>query len=154
MEEMNSQNQKTHNQSPSMGTGVFINGRAQAIEILQLLSPGERKKLLKNMRVKNPQLADELVEKSFTFSELDQLRDHDLKVIFDYIKAPILGMALKFSNRNFQRRMLSLAERGYAENAYEAMMASYKNEKEMAKKAQNKVVSLLVSLSKKKQINL
>ncbi len=134
--------------------GVFLNGKAQIIEMLQHMPREERSRLLKNLKIRNPQLADELTEQCFTFSDLDNLSDHDLQMIFQYITAPILGMALKNIERSFQRRLLSLAGRDYAEEAFRVLKTSYSTEKRDVKRAQNKIIEVLVSLKKRRQINL
>lgn len=133
---------------------VFINGKAQIIEMLQHMPRDERAKLLKNLKLRNPQLAEELTEQCFTFSDLDNLSDDDLQMIFHYITAPILGMALKNVERTFQRRLLSLANREYAEEAFRVLKTPYATEKRDIKRAQNKIVEVLVSLKKKRQVRL
>jgi flagellar motor switch protein FliG len=133
-------------------SGVFINGKAQIIEMLQHMPRDERAKLLKNLKLRNPQLAEELTEQCFTFSDLDNLSDEELSMIFQYVTAPILGMALKNTERSFQRRMLSLASRQYAEEAFRVLKTAYATEKRDIKRAQNKIIEILVSLKKRKQI--
>lgn len=133
---------------------IFINGKAQIIEMLQHMPREERARLLKNLKIRNPQLAEELTEQCFTFSDLDNLTDHDLQMIFQYVTAPVLGMALKNVERAFQRRLLSLAGRDYAEEAFRVLKTTYSTEKRDIKRAQNKIVEILVSLKKRKQINL
>jgi flagellar motor switch protein FliG len=136
----------------SGATGVFLNGRAQVIEMLQYMTADERQRILKHIQVRNPQLAEELIEKSLTFDHLDRLSDEDLSLIFSYIKPPILGIALKSVERTFQRRLLSLAPRKYAEEAYEVLMTPIANEKRDSKRAQQKVVGVLVALKKRNQV--
>lgn len=132
--------------------GVFINGKAQIIEMLQHMPREERTKLLKNLKVRNPQLAEELSESCFTFNDLDSLNDYELQMIFNYISAPIFGMALKNVERAFQRRLLSLADRAYAEEAFKVLKTPYSNEKRDIKRAQNKIIETLASLKKRKQV--
>ncbi len=133
---------------------IFINGKAQIIEMLQHMPREERARLLKNLKLRNPQLAEELTEQCFTFSDLDNLADQDLQMIFQYVTAPILGMALKNVERAFQRRLLSLANRDYAEEAFRVLKTSYSTEKRDIKRAQTKIIEILVSLKKRRQINL
>lgn len=132
--------------------GVFINGKAQIIEMLQHMPRDERSKLLKNLKIRNPQLAEELSESCFTFNDLDSLNDYELQMIFNYISAPILGMALKNIERAFQRRLLSLASRDYAEEAFKVLKTPYSNEKRDIKRAQHKIIETLASLKKRKQV--
>lgn len=133
--------------------GIFINGKAQIIEMLQHMPREERARLLKNLKTRNPQLAEELTEQCFTFSDLDNLSDPELAMIFQYVTAPVLGMALKNIERQFQRRLLSLASREYAEEAFRVLKTTYSTEKRDIKRAQNKIIEVLVSLKKRRQIN-
>lgn len=136
----------------SSANSVFINGKAQIIEMLQHMPRGERAILLKNIKARNPQLAEELTEQCFTFSDLDNLSDDELSMIFKYVTAPILGMALKNIERAFQKRLLSLAGREYAEEAFRVLRTSYSTEKRDVKRAQSKIIEVLVSLKKRKQV--
>ena len=122
--------------------------------MLQHMPREERSRLLKNLKARNPQLAEELSEQCFTFSDLDNLSDNDLMLIFQYVTAPILGMALKNIERAFQCRLLSLAGREYAEESFRVLKTSYATEKRDIKRAQNKIVEILVSLKKRRQIDL
>jgi hypothetical protein len=63
-------------------------------------------------------------------------------------------MALKNVERAFQRRLLSLANRDYAEEAFRVLKTSYSTEKRDIKRAQTKIIEILVSLKKRRQINL
>lgn len=49
---------------------VFINGRAQILEMFQYLTQEERERLLKQIRPRNPQLADEIMETSISFKSM------------------------------------------------------------------------------------
>ncbi len=51
--------------------GLFINGKAQVIEMLKFMQPEEREVLLRNIKARNPQLAMELTENCLTFSDLN-----------------------------------------------------------------------------------
>lgn len=135
-------------------TGVFLNGKAQIVEMLQFMPNEEREVLLKNIRLRNPSLADELVVGSYTFDQIDRLTDHELNIIFRYVSAPILGVALKDVSKNLQRRLLSIAPRPYAEEAYNILITPLSNEKRDIKRAQNKVVNIIVTLMKRKQLQL
>lgn len=130
--------------------GIFINGKAQIIEMLQHMKREERTKLLQNLKMRNPQLAEELMEQCFTFNDLDTLRDDELVRVFSYISAPILGMALKNVETSFQRRLLSLAEREYAQEAFRVLKTPYSTEKRDVPRAQNKIIEVLISLKKRK----
>ena len=134
--------------------GVFINGKAQVIEMLQFMKGEEKDRLLKNIKARNPSLAEELMEQSFTFAHINNLTNHDLSTLMDHVEAPVLGVALKNQNPEFQRRVLSLVQREFAEEAFSVMNKNLNNENEMIKKAQNKVITILINLSKNQRINL
>lgn len=133
---------------------IFLNGKAQIIEMLEFMNPEEKAKLLNNIKQRNPALAIELQEKSLTFNDLNKLSDHEIRLFFSHIKPQILGVALKEVNVDFQRRVLALAPRDYAEAAYEILIKPIRDSRNIAKKAQNKIVSIMIAMSKKGQIRL
>ena len=133
---------------------IFLNGKAQIIEMLEFMSGEEKARLLANIKHRNPALALELQEKSLTFNDLDKLNDQEIRIFFSSIKPQILGVALKEVDVNFQRRVLSLAPREYAETAYEILVKPIRDSRAIAKKAQNKIVSILIGMSKRGQIQL
>ncbi len=139
------------NQQPG---GVFLNGKAQIIEMLQYMGREEKQRLLNNIRLKNPALANELMERSFSFSHIENLYTDDLMTLIDHIDAQIFGVALKGQKASFQRKVLQAAPRGYAEKAFNVMNTKISNEREIVKKAQNKIINTLIGLSKKGSINL
>lgn len=134
--------------------GVFINGKAQVIEMLKYMQPEERELLLKNIKARNPQLAIELTENCLTFNDLNRLGDEELHLIFNYVKPAIWGLALKDTPTNFQRRILGLAPRDYAEQAYQILTTPLKNEQRDTKRAQQKIVAILGNLLKRRQISM
>jgi len=133
---------------------VFINGRAQVIEMLQYMEDEDRNTLLKNIRIRNPILANELLEKSLVFENIGKLSDHEIRLVINYVQPSIMGVALKSVNQDLQRRVLGLAQRAFAEKAYEIMIKSIGNEMTHIRKAQNKILETMVALNNKKQINL
>mgnify|MGYP002639116288 CR=1 FL=1 len=133
---------------------VFLNGKAQIVEMLEFMTAEEKSILLGNIRQRNPALAIELQEKSLSFNDLDKLSDQELSLIFSHVKPEILGIALKDVSTNFQRRILSLAPRSYAEKAYSILKQPIKESRGMSKKAQNKIVGILINLSKRGQVQL
>tara|TARA_R110000868_G_scaffold99206_3_gene273156 strand:- start:7320 stop:7727 length:408 start_codon:yes stop_codon:yes gene_type:complete len=128
---------------------VFINGRAQIIEMLQIMPAAEKEKLLKNIRARNPQMAQELMVQSLTFDQVARLGDDDLIALIEAVRPVVWGVALKGQKSEFQRRVLSLAPRGYAEEAYGFLTATLQNEKRDVKRAQSKIIEILIGLSRK-----
>ena len=136
------------NQKETSSQDLFINGKSQIIEMLKCMSSFEKEKLLKNVRIKNPQLAVELGQDSFTFDDLDKLNDQNLSLVFSRVQPIVLGLALKETPKEFQKRMLILAPRSYAEEVYQTLTIRVKNEKRDIPRAQKKIVSILAPLIK------
>ena len=134
--------------------GVFLNGKQKILDMYHILSPQEKATLIKNLRPRNPALANELIENALTFDDLNRLSDQQISTIFNYVTAPILGVALKGCREGFQRRVLGLAPRNYAEESYNALMARVSNEKTATSRARQKIVDLLISLNKQKILQL
>lgn len=137
----------------NQSAGSFINGRAQVVELLQLLGSDEKVALLKNMRIKNPQLALELSKESLSFQQLEKLSGPDTKMILNYVPAPILGVALKGASSSLQRRILGLVAREYAEEAYGIMISPLRDEASGKRRAQEKILNIMLDLHQKKQIS-
>ncbi len=133
---------------------VFINGKAQIIEMLQQMPLPEKEILLKNLKIRNPQLTEELIEKSFSVSHFESLSNHEINLVIQNVSAPVMGIALKGFSQDFQRKVLSIASRDYAENAYRILTTPTNNEAINMKRAQNKIKNIIIALSKQKQINI
>jgi len=134
--------------------GVFINGKAQVLEMLQYLTPEEKERLIRQIRPRNPQLADEMMETSITFELLPKLPSQVIKRILSYVKAPILGVALKSLTTSDQRKVLSVCERSYAEEAFKVMNTRLSNETRDIERACSRIKAVISALSKKRIISL
>ncbi|OUR93129.1 hypothetical protein A9Q84_21750 [Halobacteriovorax marinus] len=135
-------------------SGVFINGKAQIIEMLQIMPEEEKATLFRNIQKRNPQLAAELLEKSISFNDINRLNEFDLKTLCRNIHSGVFGVALKACSTEFQRNVLTILPRDYAEKSYHAMKARLSNENDSIEKARNKVVQTLATLSRRQQIKL
>ncbi len=133
--------------------GVFINGRQQIIEMLKYMRGAERVTLLKNIALRNPQLAQELSHNSISIRDMAVLSEHDISMISQYVKAPIMGMALKNMSKEEQRKVLGSVSRQYAEDAYKIMTTGYENEKIDMKRAEIKVLEVMANLARREQIS-
>lgn len=121
--------------------GIFINGKAQIIEMLQLMTPQEKNKILGHIKLKNPGLASELEEKSFSFKDLFNLKAEHLKMIFEITNPPILGIGIRSLPNDLQRKILSLVPRQYAEIAFTWMTKSLSDEGRDIGRAQEKIMN-------------
>lgn len=125
---------------------VFINGKAQIIEMLKIMPPDQKTTLLKNLRLKNPQLVEELLEHNVNFNTLFDLNDYEMKAIVARVDPSILGLALKNVASIYQKKVLSMMPRDNAEKTFEIMRKKIEGEKKFIEKAQARITQLLLSL--------
>jgi flagellar motor switch protein FliG len=133
----------------SNSKGIFINGKQQMIELLQYLQGEERVRLLENIYRRNPAMAKELMVNSLNFESLYNFEDEQIELVARYIKPAIWGLALKFTNTDFQRQVLSVMPREKAEAAYHILTKDIPNEARDSQRAKNKILQTVISLSKK-----
>ena len=131
---------------------IYINGREQVLELLRFLPAEEKAKLLRNMRVRNPALTDELAQESLSFAQINDLSDHEIQMVVRVVEPTVLGIALKTQPIALQRRVLTLVSREVAEKAYQIMMTPLRNEERDSKRAQNKIKALMIELKRRGQI--
>lgn len=123
-----------------------INGRKQIVDLLRAMPLGEKKKLLKNMALKNPQLVQEMMQEGVSFEQLEYLTEEQLSTLFNYIDANTMGMALKNSPNTLQKYFLRKAPKNYAENAYVVMMTATNEETKKVELAKDKVMNMAAQL--------
>jgi len=129
-------------------TGIYINGKEQALEILKLLSPNERNRILSSISLKNPSLASELKRNSISSKDIEEYTVESFLPLFRFIKPEILGLAIKNTNKNFQREILRSAPRDYAEKAFQALMLEVPlSKKETISRAKNLLVQEISKLN-------
>jgi flagellar motor switch protein FliG len=135
--------------------GIFINGKAQIVEMLKYMTAKERATLLKNIQLRNPNLARELYAESITFETIFSLDMVDLQQLAMFVKPAIMGVALKGCDEKFQRNFLSNAKREYAEEAFSYLSRSLGgNEDRDVKRAQKRVSDTIVALNNRGRISL
>ena len=118
---------------------VFLNGKAQVIEMLRYMRTDERERLIREIRLQSETLADELSRGEIGFNQIANLSDEQMNRLFDCVEAPILGMAIKGLSVDLQKKILSLAERSYAEEAYQFMTMSLSESQEKTLRAREKM---------------
>lgn len=121
--------------------GVFINGKAQVIDMLKHMSEDEKTRILNMIRIKNPTLAQELSTETLTFDSLIKLNDVSLKRVAQLVPAKIMGIALNNMPTGFQRDVLTRVDRHYAEEAFTTMKAMVNQEQ--IRRAQAKILIAL-----------
>jgi len=132
---------------------TFINGKGQIVEMLAIMSADEREKLLNTISLRDSALAMELRQRSLSISILSKLDDDEIRALQAYLPAQVWGLAIRDRNEDLQRRSLRLANRAYAEEAYNAMRLNNISPDKI-KKAQQKVVEIIINLSKRNLITI
>lgn len=132
--------------------GIFINGKKQVIELLQMMDAGDKTKLLKNLRLRNPVLAKELTESCISFESIWDLNDESLKTIVSQVQPAILGLALNLVHVKNQRRALSLISREMALRAFDIMQKDLTSNRHECQRAQQKIVELALNLHRNRII--
>src|SRR6476620_840101 len=132
--------------------GIFINGKNQVIELLQKMDAGDKARLLKNLRTRNPSLAKELTESCISFESIWDLDDECLKTVVSQIQPAILGLALSLVHVKNQRRALSLISREQALKAFDIMQKDLTSNRNECFRAQSKILELAVNLQRNRII--
>ncbi len=123
---------------------IYINGKSEAISMLKLLTRQERNRILSQIKIKNPSLADELNNNCVSFIDIESLGDEILINMINNIQPEVLGLAIKASSVSFQKRVLSLCPRDYAEKAYENLrLAIAPSNRKIIERAKERVLSTL-----------
>lgn len=125
---------------------IFINGRGQMIDMLKLMKPHERNKLLNNIRMQHAPLADDLSINSVGVEHIKNLSPYQIKSIFQFVQAPILGIALRGLDVGLQKKVLKIADRSYAEEAYKFMTMKLESEDRDIPRAQEKVREAITNI--------
>ena len=127
---------------------VFLNGKNKLIKMFQLLSEKEKNSLLNKVGQRNPKLAEELRFRSITFEKIFTISEKELQMLFQQLNPSILGISLKGSPVQHQRKVLSIAPRDYAEKAFHMMTSKINDEDNSIIKSRQKVIDSLGSLHK------
>lgn len=132
--------------------GIFINGKKQVIELLQKMDAGDKARLLKNLKSRNPSLARELTESCISFESIWDLDDECLKTVVSQVQPTILGLALSLVHVKNQRRALSMISREQALRAFDIMQKDLTGNRSECIRAQQKVLELAINLNRNRII--
>lgn len=132
--------------------GIFINGKKQVIELLQKMDAGDKARLLKNLRNRNPSLAKELTESCISFESIWDLDEECLKTVVSQVQPAILGLALSLVHVKNQRRALSLISRDQAIKAFDIMQKDLTSNRNECFRAQQKILELAMNLHRNRII--
>lgn len=140
---------------PTIGHGKYVNGKGQIVDLLRKMSPFDKKRLLGNINKRNPQMAQELSEQGIGMNNLELLSDSQLHELSFHVSPEVLGMALKNSNIDFQRRILKLIPREKAIVAYQIITdGPIKDEWSHCHKAQMKILQIVMPMFGRSSLGL
>ena len=123
--------------------GRYIDGEAKAAEILTALSLEDRERILRYICTKNPPMGRGLSQKCHSFDTLVSLGAREFRQLSSRIHPKVLGIALKQISEDYQREILGRLDRDYAEQCYEALVCSFKDESSMVSRAQARVMEVV-----------
>lgn len=133
-------------------TGIFINGRQQVVELLQHMEQGDKTRLLRNLKNRNPALAKELSEQCFSYDNIWALEDEALSKVLTGSSPVVLGLALALTGLKNQKRALALIPRDQALKAYEVMTKDLSQHRRECMRAQEKILNTAIDLSRRRVI--
>ena len=139
-------------QKNNESNGVYINGKRQVIALLQRMDATDQANLLKNLRMRNPSLAEELTESCISFESIWDLNDESLKTVLSQTKPAILGLALSLCHVKNQRRALSLISREMALKAFDILQKDLTSNRNECIRAQQKILELAMGLNRSRII--
>jgi flagellar motor switch protein FliG len=134
--------------------GVYLNGRKQVIDLLRALDPEMKNTLLKNMSMRNSQLTRDLENNSLSFSSLTDLNRKDLSRLFEMIDPTLIGLALYYTSRTFQKQVLGSISKTRATKAFGILQQDLHNKTDQINRAQEKVLQVAIELRKRRLINI
>lgn len=140
--------------SDSTEQGIFINGKQQVIEMLQFMNESEKQKLLKNIKLRNSVMANELSEQSLSFKSLLRLSTENLQKIFSRTNPTIIALAIYPLEISLQRKALNALERPVAEKAFQLMSQDLSSAKQESRRAQEKILQFAIQLSRQDYIKI
>jgi flagellar motor switch protein FliG len=133
-------------------TGIYINGRQQVVDLLRHMDAGEKARLLRNLKNRNPSLAKELSEQCFSYDNIWTLEDDSLARVIGGVTPVVLGLALALTGLKNQKRALALIPRDRALKAYEVMTKDLSQHRRECMRAQEKILETALDLSRRRVI--
>lgn len=148
---MQTNNPTSNKKNAEPKSATYLDGRKQVIDLLRYLPQDEKNKLLKNLKIKNPEVANSLIEEGISYGQVEGLSDERIQILMKYITPQLFGMALKNSSRKLIQRVLTLAERDYAEISYDILISFVDDAPKKSKMAQDKIINTAIRLFGKNQ---
>jgi len=132
----------------------LIGGPDRLISIYETLDPDAQKKMLENLQVVKPELAEAIRRRALIFEELFRLDTADLKAILREVDLQTMILCLQGQPKEFTDRILENISQGKAEIIREELDVNKGGPTRGSKDAQRKVILIARRLIKEGQIRI
>ncbi len=136
------------------GEGVEVKGTDRAAAILNRAGGALEKSVLRKMEEKDPDLADQLRKKMFTFENLTDLSDRDLQRLLQNASRKELALAMKLASDRLRERIFANLSKRVAADLREDIQLLGPKRKSEVEEAQRHIVDLARELETEGQIDL
>ena len=130
-----------------------IGGRAKAAKLLDGLADSEQKRLLLAVGEVDPELAEDLERRSYSFERLLKMEQQDLRKLIEQTEWSDWVLALRIVSGEQQEQLLSNVSNRVAADTREALSIKGKTLKEDVQKAQRRLIQTALVLREKKVLS-
>ena len=122
--------------------GTEVNGAERAAAILNVAGGSVERGVLRRLEAEDPELADRVRQKMFTFEDLADLKDRDLQRLLQNVDRNDLALALKSASDRLKERLLSNLSQRVAAGLKEDTEALGPRRRSEVEEAQLRIVSV------------
>lgn len=136
------------------GGGMEMKGSDRAAAILNRAGGALEKSVMAKLETSDPDLAEQLRRKMFTFENLAGLTDRDLQTLLQNADRKDLAMALKLASDRLKERMFANLSKRVAENLREDAQLLGPRRRSEVEEAQRRILDLVHELGESGRIEL
>lgn len=122
-------------------------GVKAAADLMNLLEPDHRARLLKNVAERDPELALKIQEQMFTFEDIVRLTDRSVQLLFKAVPIKIWTMALRLASEPVKNRVFANLSKRAREALEEDIVTAGPQKKSDVIAAQEKIAAIARSLA-------
>ena len=136
------------------GEGVEVKGAERAAAILNRAGGSLEKSVMAKLETQDPDLAEQLRQKMFTFDNLAGLTDRDLQTLLQSVDRKDLAMALKLASDQLKQRIFANLSKRVSESLREDTQLLGPRRKSEVEEAQRRILDLAHELGESGRIEL
>ncbi len=129
-------------------------GAKQAAQVLNAMPKDVSKSILDSLKERNPELGEAVLQKMFTFDELEMLDSKILQKIFQNIEISSLTVALKGASEKLTNKLLSCLSKRAAESVREEISFLGAVKAKQIEAAQAQIIEAVRKLESEGEIDL